>query len=351
MRRSPRLCQKRCFTPWSVLLIIFLLPLISTGQENSQRAVLPRSQSLMSIDGLVKCQDTLKPIKSASVELYSAVRGPITTVYTDSSGLFRAFGLDDGQHRIVVTADGYARYEQYINPLTAPLGLVVHMSKAGPPAPERPPNPLISIQELALPRKLAREFEKGCAQLYQKNDAKGGYQHLKRVVKEAPFFFEGHYHLALACLRLGKIREAEVHLLKSLDGSHSHLPQTYLHLSSLLNNDGRFPEALPLTKKAVTLDADGWQAYFEMARALVGLNRLSEGLQCLRSVQALNPSYPEQYLLTAKIHNRRFDARATLEALDTYLRLQPGGPLSEEVRQARRQVQASMAPDQPPVFH
>jgi hypothetical protein len=77
--------------------------------------------------------------------------------------------------------------------------------------------------------------------------------------------------------------------------------------------------------------------------ALFGLNRLDEAEKIAHEASIRDPKLALAHLLLANIYNRRSDCSAMLVELDAYLRLEPDGPLSDQVREAQEYAKRKLA--------
>ena len=75
----------------------------------------------------------------------------------------------------------------------------------------------------------------------------------------------------------------------------------------------------------------------------MGLNRVETAQKIAEEARKRNPDYPLLHLLLANIHIRKRDYPALLGDLDTFLKLEPNGPTSDQVRQTREKVQRALA--------
>src|SRR3989449_7127624 len=101
--------------------------------------------------------------------------------------------------------------------------------------------------------------------------------------------------------------------------------------------------ALPISRRGLELDGNSWYGQFELARALMGLNRVDTAQKIAEEARKRNPDYPQLHLLLANIHIRKHDYPALLEDLDSYLKLAPDSPTSDQARQRREEVQRTLA--------
>ena len=98
----------------------------------------------------------------------------------------------------------------------------------------------------------------------------------QRAIKEYPDYYEAYAQVGMTHMNLGDAASSERMLRKSIALSDEQYVDAYRMLASLFTDGQRFAEAEVLARKAVELNANAWQGYFELARALYGLNNLAD---------------------------------------------------------------------------
>ena len=191
--------------------------------------------------------------------------------------------------------------------------------------------PSVSVRELSIPERAGKLYRKGIDRL-SKNDPKGSLIHLQRATSEFAEYYEAYYAIGLAQLRLGHEEEAQEAFQKSIDASGGRYAEPHFGLSAVLCNRQKFKDAEPVIRKALELAPAFGPGYFILAWALFGLNRMDEAAEIAHEASILGPKFPLTHLLLANIYNRRSDYSAVLSELDAYLRLEPDGPMSDQVR-------------------
>ncbi len=76
---------------------------------------------------------------------------------------------------------------------------------------------------------------------------------------------------------------------------------------------------------------------------LLGLNKLEAAEASAQEARLRGPEFPPAYLLLAEIHRQKRDFPALLQDLDEYLKLEPNGKMSAQVRELREQVHRNLA--------
>jgi tetratricopeptide (TPR) repeat protein len=152
------------------------------------------------------------------------------------------------------------------------------------------------------------------------------------AASEFPDFYEAYYAIGLAQLNLGRQEEAQQAFQRSIDASDGHYAEPHFGLSLVLCNQQKFAEAEPVIRTALELAPSFVPGQFTLAWTLFGLNRLDEAEKNAHEVLVRDPRLALAHLLLAHIYNRRGDSSAVLSEVDTYLRLTPDGPLSDQMR-------------------
>jgi tetratricopeptide (TPR) repeat protein len=156
-------------------------------------------------------------------------------------------------------------------------------------------------------------------------------------------FYEAYHAIGVAQLSLGHDEGAQQAFQKSIDASGGHYAEPHFGLSALLCNQQKFTEAEPIIRKALELAPGFGPGHFILAWTLFGLNRLDEAEKIAHEASIRDPKLTLAHLLLANICNRRSDYSAVLVELDAYLRLEPDGPLSDQVREAQECVKRKLA--------
>jgi len=324
-------------------LLWFLGSLSSFGQARPPATVESRPRTF-SIRGSLRDNESSRPIEMIKVELKKLAGEVVSTTFTRSNGEFEFNGLPNGVYYVVVEEKGFEPVRESIEVLNSSrAGVFIFLKKPLQANAPSPPGPTVSARELSIPRKPHEAWQKGMERLYEKNDAKGSVAHFQRAINELPSYYEAYHHLGVAYIRMGQLTDAEQALRKSIELSENSYAAPCFDLAALLSNIQRFDEAEKTVRRGLDLDANAWQGHLELARALLGQSRVDAAEKSLEQARLRRADYPQLYLVSANIHIRRKDYPALLQDLDTYLRLEPNGPTSDQARQMRETVQRTLA--------
>jgi tetratricopeptide (TPR) repeat protein len=302
-----------------------------------------------SFSGRVLFEEDNRAAEGVKVTLSLSTGQLIATVFAGANGLFEVPGLSSAIYVIVIEEPGYEPIREAVQmDISARPSVLLYLKKANSPLSSQP-GYVVSVRELSIPPKARKAFQKGIER-WAKRDPAGTLAHFQRAVAELPSYYEAYYQMGLVYTRLGRAAEAEEAFQKAIDLSQSRYPLALFGLASLLSENNRFSEAEPLARRGLEVDGNSWYGQFELARALMGLNQVDAAEKSAREARTRKRDFPPLHLVLANIHIRKGNYPALLEDLDTYLKLEPKSPASEQARQMREKVRRALtnAPNAPP---
>ena len=291
------------------------------------------------ISGTVREEGSNNPISAARLEITISGSPALPSTISGTSGEFAFRGLQDGEYSIVATKDGYDTATVTVTVMrsgTAPLIISLHKTNLT--------NLInlggaVSARELSVPERARAAYEKGRILLDDESKPAESIPEFQQAVKAFPSYYEAYTKLGIANYHLGKLPEAETALKKAIDlSSGKFLDPLYL-LADIYNGQRKYTDAEALSRQAIALDQFSWNGHFELARALVGLKRGPEAEASALRARELAPENAPVHLVLANAHLLQQNYAAAIEDFDTYLNLEPNGPLSEAVRQNREKLQ------------
>jgi Carboxypeptidase regulatory-like domain/Tetratricopeptide repeat len=322
--------KKQGGLPWLLLGLLVFAPIV-----RAQMPVLDRQA--VEIFGTVFVDAGNRPTDGAMVNIRSLTGGPFISILTDWSGRFRVPGLDPGMYEIVVEEPGYEASRVTLQLLRGPSPpLELHLRLSNPsPAPRT--DYTVSVRELRIPLKARSAFEKGLQRL-AKNDAAGGRTQFERAATAFPNYYEAYYHIGVAELRLGHEQEAAQAFQKAIDLSGGRYAWAQFAMGLLLCRRGEYTEAESVIRQGLDVDGSPATGHLFLSIALFHLNRLEAAEKSAREALLRKPGLAWAYLLLADVHSRRGEHGMQLHDLDAYLKLEPDGPSSQQVREFREVV-------------
>jgi len=322
-----------------VLLLASASPLVAQRRPTVPETV----QRLFTIRGNVRSAANEVGLEMIRVDLKRFTGETVASAYSRNNGEFEFTGLGNGTYIITIDLEGFEPVRETVELFnTSRVGIQVLLRKIETFAPQEPGH-AVSARELALPRRARDAMQRGMERLYQKSDYKGSLLEFRKVLAEAPNFYEAHFQTGVAYLSLQQEADAETELRRAIELSAGEYPEAHFVLASILSSRNDFDGAEQLLRKGLALDGEAWQGHYELARALFGLNRVDEAEASARETHRLNPGYAQLHLLSANIYIRKKNYPALLQELDEYLKLEPEGEMAAQARQTRTRIAESLA--------
>lgn len=308
-----------------LFLSMTLIPSVS-----AQNALSTNSHA--NISGTVFLEGGAHPAARVKVDVRAISGGGIATTYTDSGGRFEAASSYGGAYVVSIAEPGYEPVEQHVDANSGLSGVIFTLKPVkSSPSPE---GYTVSVHDLNVPGKARKEFEKGLDRL-QKRDFEGGISHFKEATDAFPDYYEAFYQLGLANLELRRRDDAERALQKAIDLSGGHNADPQFALGALLCDRGQYSDAERVIRLGLESDSTSWRGYLFLGQALFGQNQLPAAEKNARFALSRRSDLSSAYILLANIAIRRHDYRTAINELDTFLRLKPDGPTSDQARDVR----------------
>jgi Flp pilus assembly protein TadD len=289
------------------------------------------------ISGIVREEGSDNFIAGATLEISHSGSQAYAPVISGTNGEFVFRDLPAGEFVITARKDGFTSASVTVNiQLTVnEVTISLRRAVAGGVHPGVP----ISAHQLQAPKKARAAYERGRRLLEDENNPADSISEFEKAVKEFPSYYEAYTELGIAKNRLGKVPEAEASFKQAIELSTGSYPKALYFLADLNNGQGKYQEAEPLARQAIALDDSDWNGFYELARALVGLKRVSEAETVALRARDLAPQNPPVYLILANVHTLQQNYPAAIQDLDAYLKLKPEGQMSDAVRRSRDKLQ------------
>ena len=306
--------------------------------------VLPCSAQLDDRDhmivGVVRDGNSREPLAGVRIRLVVGEDKLASTPTTSSpDGQFR-IGCRKGDFNLMAEKLGYmpGKLKVSVGPeQETDVQMELMRKPAEGPAAAVPGEP-ISAHQLSVPDNAREPFENGLTLMNSKKDYPGALAQFESAVHVYPSYYEAYAEMGITDYYLGDVPAAEAALRKSIDLSSGKYSYAIVDLAEVFNNTGRFAEAEPVARQAIAVDDSSWRGYFELARAQFGLKRPADAEQSAAKARDLKPDYPLVYLTLTNIHLALRNYPSVLQDIDSYLKLVPDSPTSDQVRKTRAQV-------------
>ena len=189
----------------------------------------------------------------------------------------------------------------------------------------------VSVRDLRMGGKGQKAFDKG-SDLLAKGDTAGSIAYLDRAIAEYPENYRAYYNLGVAQYRLGHMVEAEDAFQKSIDIAQGTFAPAEFGMGMILCQKSEFQQAETVIERGLEREPGSANGKYFLAWAQYGLNRLIEAERSLRQALVRNAKIAEAHLLLARIHQRQHNSYEVAQDLQSYLKLSPNGPDSEQAK-------------------
>jgi Flp pilus assembly protein TadD len=184
------------------------------------------------------------------------------------------------------------------------------------PARGGPPAEVISVQDLAVPAKAAKEFQRSM-KAFQSGDFRTAAGHLEKAIQIAPDFVQAHNNLGAAYIDLHEYESAVAQLKKTIELAPN-IQEPYNNLGMALLLLRRFSEAETAARRALELAPQHSSARYTLGRILA-----VEGRDTPEAVELLSQAasdFPQARLPLAQVLLRRGSVDQAIFQLRTYLK-------------------------------
>jgi tetratricopeptide (TPR) repeat protein len=321
-----------CFLLFSV--VAFLSPAESFSQSGSSQNVTP------SVQGTVVLSGEDSPVRHARVELFLGESASPLSALADDDGKFQFTQVSPATYRIIVSAPGCQSLYESSN-LPNGVHLLFRLRKA-----EHSPNPrndsVVSVQELAMPDKVERAFEKGTHYLLI-GDVQASLPYFKKAIEQAPSYFRSYHNLGLAHYRLGQLDAAEQDFQQAIDLSNGGFAPSLFALSMVFYRRADFRGAESLVQRGLELAPGSGVGKYCLGLVQFSLGRIADSERSAQDAVRLDAAETDAYVLLARIHERQRNPYAVLADTEAYLKRDPNGPLHSDALEMFHRAQQDVS--------
>jgi tetratricopeptide (TPR) repeat protein len=320
------------------VVLAVLSPVASFAQSELPLKIYP------SVEGTVLLSGEDSPVRNARVELFPGNSGSPIVALADDNGKFQLAQFTPASYRVIVSAPGCETlYQTTSLPAGAPLLFRLRKSE-GSPNPRN--DSVVSVQELAMPDKVERVFQKG-TQLLLKGDVEASLPYFRKAIEEAPSYFRSYHNLGLALYRLGQLDAAEREFQEAIDLSKGGFAPSLFGLSMVLYQRAELRQAESLLQKGLQLAPGSGVGKYCLGLVQYSLGRIPDAERSARDALRLDAGEADAYVLLARIHARQHNPYAVLADAQAYLKLDPHGALQADaldfLRRAREDLSRGSA--------
>jgi len=269
------------------------------------------------------------------VELFRAGqepgRAPQKDGYCDASGYCSFSGLSPGSYSVAVSAAGYLPQRFDIDMLHADQRQVtVQLRRASGNAGSG--GATVSLQQLGVPEKARRKFEKGYG-LFQHNDYKGAVKQFQEALEVDPNYVIAQNHLGLAWWKLEAFDDAGQWFETAIRIDPKFMPP-YLHFAEMLAQRKDPTRAAAVLKQASEAAPYQGEPLFLLGKIQYDLGYYDRAeLALAQALKRDTSEIPEVHVLLADVYVRLHQTARMAEQWEAYLAVAPKGIYAKAVRE------------------
>jgi tetratricopeptide (TPR) repeat protein len=298
------------------------------------------------ISGTVLSEADNQPATQVAVNLKSHASGIFRSVLTDFAGRFEVRSLPPGNYDIHIEEAGYEPAQANAQLENQPVRLVLKLKPSAAAQPGQG-HFAVSVRELKISDKARGEYRKGLESVGKK-DWPASLNHFAKATKAFPEYYEAYYHLGLAETNLGRLDEAMQAFQKAVDASGGRYAWADFGIGYVLYLEGKGREAETILRRGLEVDQNSPDGFVILGMTMLKLDSPDEAEKCAREALLRNPNFAQAYLVLSDAFGKRKNYREQLQGLETYLKMEPNGAVSERARQAREAVLKLMASSETP---
>jgi tetratricopeptide (TPR) repeat protein len=323
-------------------LAVIVAFVLSNSRSLGQSAQEPRT-----LNGTVYYAGGNTPAENIVVELHTNEGSLFAPQTTNSNGWFEFRGLPRGIYVIAINLSGFEPISFSVDlTLTSSRGNVIYLRPFANDAASHAAS--ISAHELSMPQKARDLVESGKKKLYTEKDANGGLADFQQAVSIAPGYYEASYQMAMAYIALGNRGSAQKSFQQSIESSGDKYGEADIGLGTTLLDTGDFTVGEKTIRRGIELSPDLWLGHYELGRALLNQNRISDAEKAAVEARALAPNAAIVYRLLSNVHLREQNYSAVLGDIDAYLKLDPNSPAGIRAKELRQQIQQKVGTEGQP---
>jgi tetratricopeptide (TPR) repeat protein len=322
-----------------VFALLLVFPAQVVAQRNGASSQAGLASGAVALTGTVYTQTGDHPIMQARVQLCDGGGNMLSQQITADNGEFSFRGLERNNYVLQVSADGFASTSTNVDlSYNSERAMPIYLTAISADASEGTAPGRVSAHEMAMPKAARNALAAGRKKMYVDKNPEGALADFQAAIAAAPDYYEAFHQMALVEINLGKNADAEAHLRKTIQLSGDKYGEADVSLGTILLDRGQATEGEKTLRRGIELSPDFWLGHYELGRALLNQEKLSEALKSGEQARSLSPGTPIIYRLLSNIHLREKDYVALLEDIDSYIKLDPDSPAGIRAKAFREQV-------------
>jgi tetratricopeptide (TPR) repeat protein len=291
----------------------------------------------LSLSVRITDQDTGSALEQVRVEVVLFPNSIVHMDFTDSSGRVEFLNVKKLRYVLRTTKDGYQPYQESIDLSDQLTGAVVPVRMQRVASKMEPAGGVVSARVLAIPEAARTEFKTGLDMMGEKNDPKGSVSHFRKAIDAFPDYYEAHYMLGMAQLKIGDAAGGEASLRKAIE-IHPGFFDPYYPLSELLIRQQHYEEAEKLLLRPFQEDQESWQWPYELAMCYGKMSQWDKGIAMGRLALERKNAPTKIRLLLADLYNNKGETSKAIVELETFKKEDPKSPMIPRVDEVLKQL-------------
>jgi tetratricopeptide (TPR) repeat protein len=260
-------------------------------------------------------------------------------VTTDDEGNFQFAGLQGGTYDLVAESGSLSAHQTVMLNLPGPQ---ITLRFDGPGTPENNlPRNNVSVQQLKVPDKARKQYEKAVEEAGKQNTEKA-LSRISQALKAYPCYADALTLKSLLDLGAGQAQVAADEAQQAIhcDGASG---KSYVALGAALNVQQRYQDAIRTINEGMRFQPDAWQAYYELGKSLLGLNRTVDAVSQLRQAEALSQgSFPPLHVTLGSALLQMKDYQNARAQFLLFLKAAPEHPTAARIKMLVAQIDARL---------
>jgi Flp pilus assembly protein TadD len=303
--------------------------------------VLRAQQQTGNITGQIRLQDGTFPTERLQVNLeaHGSVAG---VTYCDYEGHFAFGDLGANLYNIVIEYEGYqpVRLQVNVNPAITQVNMVHVVLRPKPESRDAPDglagtNPdIVDVAELKkkFPPGVIKEYEAG-KKAEQHGDLETATTHYLAAIREAPDFYPAHNNLGVRHLRKGELKAAEFEFRRAIE-LNANGAQAYFNLGNVLYITKQHEEAKQMLEAGLRLAPTSAMGHYLDGSVLARLGESKAAEEQLKAARELDPKMPQVPITLATLYLQTGREQEAAKMFQAFLKEFPRDPMVPKVRAA-----------------
>ncbi len=204
----------------------------------------------------------------------------------------------------------------------------------------------VSTQDLNIPGKAKKEFDKGVDAL-QHSDLKKAGEHLDKAIALYPEYAAAYNDLGVIAIKQKDLPKAKAAFSKAIE-LNDPTGSAYLNLGRLNLMQRDFQEAATMINKSLALNPSNPEAMALLANCQLAGGHLDEAIATARRVHAIpHERFAVIHLIAAAALEKENNAKEASAEYELFLKEDPNSPRADQARKALKRLSAQAASEAP----